>query len=128
MSTNISADAFADAVQTVLASFEERSIAIAEECAIDAGKEAVSFLKANSPKKTGAYAKGWTLKKATKTGKGFKITVYNKDHYRLTHLLEHGHAKINGGRTQSHPHILLAEEAASSLFEQKILLEVGKNK
>ncbi len=128
MSNSIPADMLADAVQTILASFREDTIEMTENCAVAGGNEAVDFLKANSPKKTGAYAKSWTLKKARKAGKAIKVTVYNKDHYQLTHLLEHGHAKIDGGRSRAYPHISLAEEAASASIDEKIKFEVGKNK
>lgn len=66
--------------------------------------ELVNKLKATSPKKTGEYAKGWTKKKSTLDGR-VTYTVYNKDRYQLTHLLEFGHAKRNGGRVPGQPHI-----------------------
>lgn len=55
--------------------------------------ETVEELKKTSPVKTGAYASGWKLRKE---GTGYRI--YNATHYQLTHLLEFGHAKVNGGR------------------------------
>lgn len=69
-------------------------------------KEAVSELKASSPKKTGKYAKNWA-RKQTKHG----YVVYNKaPTYRLTHLLEHGHMNRDGSRTPAKPHIAPVEE------------------
>lgn len=46
--------------------------------------------------------------------------VHNKEHYRLTHLLEKGHAKRSGGRTRAIPHIAPAEEAAKEKFIQDV--------
>ena len=128
MSSNVSASGLADAVQSILLSYVEDTKELVRQCANAAGEEAVRYLQDNSPKHTGDYAKSWTLKKAVKSGKTLKATVYNKDHYQLTHLLEDGHARIDGGRTQAYPHIAHAEEVAAEALEEKITLEVGKNK
>ena len=85
-----------------------------------AGKRAAKLLREQSPKRTGAYARSWTSKTE---GKGSSIqatmaTVYNKNHYQLTHLLEFGHANKNGGRTPAHPHIKKVEEQVIEEFYQ----------
>jgi hypothetical protein len=77
-------------------------------------KESVEELKAKSPKgATGEYAQSWD-KKRTKDG----IVVYNKTS--LTHLLEYGHAKKNGGRVQGQPHIRPVEEKAVEQFTELV--------
>lgn len=76
-------------------------------------REAVKKLKATSPKRPerGAkYSKGWTYKR-----EGGRLTVgvviYGKDGtYQLAHLLEKGHAKRGGGRTNKYEHIKPVEE------------------
>lgn len=73
-------------------------------------KEAVQQLKATSPRGTGKhageYAKAWTIKRQNDKRKGLAtITVHNRDHYQLTHLLEYGHALPQGGRSKAQPHI-----------------------
>ncbi|TKI74440.1 HK97 gp10 family phage protein [Bacillus mycoides] len=65
---------------------------------------AVGKLKQNSPKKTGGYRKGWRKKKE---GKG---VVLHNTKGQLTHLLENGHAKADGGRVPKKVHILPVEE------------------
>lgn len=73
-------------------------------------KKTVSNLRKNSPKRKkngGAYAKGWRVS----TIKGKRI-IHNKTKYQLTHLLENGHAKVNGGKVDGIPHIKPAEEEA----------------
>ncbi|MDX8359824.1 HK97 gp10 family phage protein [Cytobacillus sp. IB215316] len=79
-------------------------------------KELVSTLKQHpSPKLTGNYRKGWRIKRV-----GNKIIVHNKTNYQLTHLLEHGHAKVGGGRVPPIVHIRPAEEKAVDDFVKKL--------
>lgn len=75
----------------------------------------VDDLKTTSPKKTGSYRKGWKIKKFKK-----KSVVYNKTDYRLTHLLEKGHAKRGGGRVAAQVHIEPAEHRAVTDFLDRI--------
>lgn len=74
-------------------------------------KWGVNELKDKSPKKTGKYAKGWHYSKKGKT-----YTIKNKI-YCLTHLLEYGHAKVNGGRVNGMPHIKPVEKAIKEKAE-----------
>lgn len=75
-------------------------------------------LKRQSPKDSGAYKKGWRVKKGK--GRGVKYIVHNATNYQLTHLLEHGHAKRNGGRVSARIHIAPAEEQAVRTFLERI--------
>lgn len=63
-------------------------------------KEAAEELKAKSPKRSGSghYAKDWTFEETYRRVRTKRTTVYNRSHYQLTHLLEHGHALKRGGR------------------------------
>lgn len=67
------------------------------------------------------YSKGWTktVKKNRATGK-IGVTIYNKKYYRLTHLLEKGHALRNGGRTRAFPHISKTQAKMDELIIQKL--------
>lgn len=87
-----------------------------EEAKKTVTKDAVKRLKTTSPKgKSGMYAKGWRTKKV----KG-AIVIHNATRYQLTHLLEHGHAKQNGGRVAGRAHIRPAEQQAIADFEREV--------
>lgn len=74
--------------------------AVLEQRAADAGKAAVKRLKAESRKRSGKYAKGWTsTTDHASLEQGVEVTVHNTQ-YQLTHLLENDHAiKNQTGRT-----------------------------
>lgn len=85
------------------------------------GSETVKELKTTSPKRTGRYAKGWTYQTDLRAGKdGAKLTVHNKKYYRLTHLLENGHAKVNGGRVEGKRHIAPARDKAEETVMKRL--------
>ena len=90
------------------------------EAAEEVASEAADKLKQSSPKRTGRYARGWT-----KTKIGDKWVVHNKKHYRLTHLLEKGHAKVNGGRVGAKVHIAPVEQRAINEFIERVEKAVG---
>lgn len=90
----------------------------------EVGKDTVLDLKRTSPKRPGRgrhYANQWAYKKEKLPTGGTYVIVYNKKPtYRLTHLLEHGHAKVNGGRVAAIPHIAPAEQRAISEYLKKL--------
>ncbi len=100
------------AIVSALAEYTDEVIKGVEKESKSIAEKAVETLKATSPKgSTGKYAKGWAI--STING---KYLVHNKTSYQLSHLLEYGHAKVNGGRTESKPHIRPVEEKAVNDF------------
>lgn len=82
-------------------------------------KEGVAELKNTSPKKTGAYRKGWRVK--TEKGRNYiSCTIHNSTNYQLTHLLEKPHLTRNGGRTTPKVHIKPVEEKCIKKYEKDI--------
>jgi hypothetical protein len=86
-----------------------------EKAKEEVAKETVKVLKRTSPRLTGDYAKGWRTKKV-----GTAQVIHNATDYQLTHLLEHGHAKVNGGRVPGIPHIGPAEEKAIDEYTKRV--------
>lgn len=71
------------------------------------------------------YNKGWKRTKLTKDRKSVYVEcVHNATEYRLTHLLEKGHAKLNGGRTNAFVHIAPVEEKAQESLYQNIMKNI----
>lgn len=89
-------------------------------------KACVSELKSTSPSLTGDYAEGWREKVAFEGPTDIRMQVYNATDYQITHLLEDGHAKVNGGRVPAYPHIGAAADNASELLEKDVTIRVGR--
>ena len=90
-----------------------------------AGKNVKAEISANAPKRTGAYAKSWTVKTEKETANSLEVVVHSKNRYQIAHLLEHGHAKRGGGRVAGIPHIAPAEEKAVKQLEEDIVKKLG---
>ena len=76
-------------------------------------------LRAVSPHKSGDYSRGWTMGHF-QAGADVGYRVKNEDNYQLTHLLEKGHAKVNGGRVSAKVHIRPVETKGITMFMQMI--------
>ena len=108
-----------DEIQKILDEYGDEARAALAEAISETAKEAQTQLRQKNQgrKIWKKYPKGWSVQ--IKAGRlDVEGIVYNKDHYRLTHLLEFGHATRNGGRTAAFPHI-----AEVNAFAQKDVLE-----
>ena len=97
-----------------------------KEIAEAIGEDAVKELKSTSPKRNRKYSGSWR-KKVDKGSNFINIKIHNAKYYRLTHLLEYGHATRSGGRTNAQPHIQPIEEKSNLRFikEVEALLKNG---
>jgi hypothetical protein len=101
----VAVNGLADAVMAALQEFETEATEAVKESVVSAADACLASVKANSPKDSGDYQKGWRVKKVYEGEHDMRVRVYNKDHYQLTHLLEKGHALRGGGRAQAFEHI-----------------------
>lgn len=70
--------------------------------------------------KKGHYKEGWKVKRQSETGKKIGIVIHNSKKPGLTHLLENGHAKRNGGRVEGIPHISKAADFVADEYEKRL--------
>lgn len=117
---NVSIDQLAAEIAKGLAEYSQEVVEKVNLSSEKVGKSAVKRLKETSPKDKGKYAKSWRVKTDPQVGQPNTLTIHNKDHYYLTHLLEHGHAKKGGGRVAGIPHIRPAEEMVIEQFIREV--------
>ena len=118
---NVNIDQLAAEIAKGLAEYSQDVVEKVNVSSEKVGKAAVKKLKQTSPKKTGKYAKSWTMTTEKAIGQpDLRIIHAKAPHYRLTHLLEHGHAKRGGGRVEGKPHIRPAEEMVIQEFVAEV--------
>lgn len=125
-SSNVSIGTLDKAVKDILENYNYEVDKMVQTQLREVGRLTVKELKKTSPKAPkngGAYANDWKAKFEV-DGLNSQVRVYNVNHYQLTHLLEHGHAKVNGGFVPGKPHIKpaqkKAEEKAMELIKEGI--------
>lgn len=91
---------------------KENTIKVAEECKDE--------IKARSPVDKGKYKKGWKAVKVFENDEAIRYKVKNTTSAQLTHLLEFGHAKVNGGRVEGKTHIRVARDNANKKYVEMI--------
>ena len=118
---NINIDRLAAEIAEALATYSDDVVEKIDKSSSKIGKEAVKQLKQTSPKRYGKYAKSWTMKTEKLFGQPHTRIIHAKaPHYRLVHLLEHGHAKVGGGRVEGIPHVRPAEEEVIREFAREV--------
>ena len=116
----VSVDGLADAVMEGLREYAALVTDDVKKAVREAGKTVKQEISATAPRDTGAYAKSWAIKSVKETSDSLEVVVHSKKRYRLTHLLEHGHAKRGGGRVAGRPHIAPAEQKGIEQLEREI--------
>lgn len=101
----IKVDNLAQQIAEELQNFSEELMEEIKTNVKSVAKNGCNEIRKTSPKLTGDYRKGWKAVVAYEGDDDIRMIVHNKTDYQLTHLLEHGHAKKNGGRVEGQPHL-----------------------
>ena len=89
---SLSNNDFYDVMTDLLTEYEDEIYNDVVETAQDLSKQALIMVKGASPRNTGAYAAGWIKNtRNNKNARYYVVRIRNRDHYRLTHLLNFGH-------------------------------------
>ena len=84
-------------------------------------KDLVDETKSTAPVLTGNFRKHIAWKELEKNYRGFRLAWYVKaPDYRLTHLLVHGHANVDGGRTAGDPFLQNALNKILPEYEREV--------
>ena len=120
----IGIEKLADSINKALNDYSKLIDTDMEKAVTKAGQTVRKDISANAPKRHGDYSKSWTAKKTKQTSHALSITVHSRNRYQIAHLLEHGHAKRNGGRTRAQVHIAPAEEKGIRQLEEDIVRSI----
>lgn len=121
MARTVTAETFASAIEEILKEYEADAALTMTEAVTKVSKEGAKLVKANAGifGGKGKYKSGWSSR--VEPGRlSAKGTIYNAKIPGLPHLLEHGHAKRNGGRVDGRVHIAPVEEQIVKQFETEL--------
>lgn len=92
---------------------------VTDEVSQDCLEEIKNHITFNEP--TGKYRKAMEIKTVYEDEfKKENVWHVKAPHYRLTHLLEKGHATTNGGRTKAYQHIQYGQELIERDYQRKV--------
>lgn len=122
MSRNIKLDDLGDAITNELTTYHRNITEKVNECGRAAIKKLVKQTRAKAPVGDRGSFKKSIASKETDAGHGMKaFTWYVKaPNHRLTHLLVHGHATKDGGRTSGDPFLANALDQVLPEYEKDI--------
>ena len=118
---SVSVEQMADEIAKMLTEYETAIVKNVDTSGKAVADKGAKQLRQTSPKRTGRYAESWGVTREEGAfGENAKYIIHNKKHYRVAHLLEHGHVMANGKRTKAIPHIKPVEEQVIREYEKKV--------
>jgi len=117
---DIPIDALAEEIVNAFREYTEDVSEAIEAKVVDVADQVLNEVKRTAPGPNRNYAKGFTkTKKALRGGRYY--VIWNKKNYRLVHLLEFGHAKVNDkGEVKERPHLVPAHDKYASQLPEHI--------
>ena len=123
MNKTVKVDALAKALEDILSDYADNVTEGTKAAVRQVAEQAKKETKADSPRLTGRYRRGWAIREE-KQRMSSQAIIHNRTSYQLTHLLEKGHALKKVGRLIGHvrafPHIGPAEERAVKNLEEAV--------
>ena len=123
---NIKINGLAAAIHDTLQEYAEAVEEDVDKVSQKAADDLVQKTKATAPTLTGSYRGNITSKKQVDVHGTKYVWCVDAPDYRLTHLLVHGHAPRDGGRTKKDPFLQNALKTVLLDYEQN-LQEAIKN-
>ena len=121
MANTISPDQLGAAIARELSTYSAGVTERVNDCGRRAAKDLVKLTKATAPARSGGFKKNIAMREDS-DGRGMKKYTWHvkaPDH-RLTHLLVHGHATKDGGRTKADPFLANALAQVLPAYEKEV--------
>ena len=112
-------------ISATLSEYADDVIDDVKEAVDDVAKEAQKIVKSKAPVKTGKYKRSIKVITSYESLTELRKTIYSNGNSGLTHLLENGHAKVNGGRTRAFPHWKYGDEYIKKELPKRIQKKIG---
>ena len=118
---NIQLGSLADAINEELGLYHDEVVKKVNVAGANAIKKLVKLTRASAPVETGSFKRNivWTPVETT-TGVRKYVWYVKAPDYRLTHLLVHGHATVDGGRTAGNPFLQNALNTVLPEYEREV--------
>lgn len=121
MSSKIKPDQIGAQIEKILGDYSMEKVTMLDIASDKAAKKLAKLTRATAPKETGDFAKAISSKLVQRRPVGNIYAWYVKSPFhRLTHLIVHGHALPNGGRTQANPFLQKAMDQVLPEYEQEV--------
>lgn len=121
MSRRIKPEALAAAIQKELTTYHKDVVERVDDAGRESIKKLVKLTKASAPVGArGKFRRSITSQEFPGPRGATFVWGAKAPHHRLTHLVVHGHAKLNGGRTKGNPFLENAMAVVLPEYEKKV--------